>query len=239
MTRPLVFDRFLIGLLTTVFFVPTAICQITTSFPGGCPVITTEALNDNCESTFTPDFIEQTFSSGSGGTLEFSYTGAMPGDMFSGANTVANSVMKVRELDINGTTIDSLFCAIEITYLDVTGPEIICPQNITLTGNCQSVLNLEPVIIEGCNDTYTYIFDVNYPLNSGFNNEFGIPGPVSGKTFPIGTSTITYHFINDASANPPNISSCVVEVTIQGPAQSPVIINCPNDVTRKRRPIEL
>ncbi len=110
-------------------------------------------------------------------------------------------VFTVRDAAGNEST-----CNITVDKKDVTAPLITCPANITVaaTSTAGAVVNyVAPVGTDNC---------------SGATTE-RIAGPVSGSTFPIGTTTVT-HRVTDAAGLS---TECSFTVTVSGLA--PVIVS--------------
>lgn len=103
------------------------------------------------------------------------------------------------------------FCRVILNVLDVTPPEITCPEDITVNASatCDAVVNYTaPVGTDGCSLTTT-------TLTSGIG---------SGGTFPLGINTETYT-VTDAHGNETTCSFNVIVVD-----NTPPVITCPDNV---------
>ncbi|WP_424494028.1 HYR domain-containing protein [Salinimicrobium sp. GXAS 041] len=98
--------------------------------------------------------------------------------------------------DVAGNTAS---CSFDVVIADDEDPTITCPNNIDVNvdaGICGAVVEFSTP--EG--------FD-----NSGEVTVTQIAGPVSGETFPVGTTTVTFQ-VEDASGN---TSTCSFDVTVK------------------------
>ena len=114
-----------------------------------------------------------------------------------------------------------LFAAIflQLSNLSAQTPTIICPANktVSITGfDCEAVVTgIDPVISPAGEE---YSFYISTTGKSGF-------GTASGKTFPLGTSTVTYTLYNYPTV------TCSFTVTVED--KTPPVITCSVDVTVK------
>ena len=169
---------------------------------------------------------------GSGGILDFLYDGIQPGEpVLAGHGTTILTTMQVRERNAMGDIVDSLFCDLTIAYLDQTKPMVSCPLDISLIGSCQMVTGIDPLVIETCDGNYSFTHDIIFPIGSGFESIYSAPGAASSQVFPVGISTVIYHFPSDAYGNLPSVVNCSFNVQINGSSGLPQIVSCPDDVT--------
>jgi len=121
------------------------------------------------------------------------------------------SVIEYTATDANGET---SFCSFEVEVIDQTAPVVeFCPQdiNVTASDNCEAIVEWNiPTAIDNCST-----------VSSNANYE-------SGDSFPIGSTTVEYEFIDETG----NKSSCSFNVTVID--ESGILVeNCPEDVTLK------
>src|SRR5262245_22522140 len=98
-------------------------------------------------------------------------------------------------------------------------PSIVCPANKivpTNTNSCNAVVNNIDPVVSPTGALYSYHISTT--------NEGG-PGSASGKTFPLGVTTVTYTL-----SDYPTVS-CSFTVTVQD--KTPPVIMCPPNQTYK------
>jgi len=108
-------------------------------------------------------------------------------------------------------------CQQRVTVIDNQPPLISCPANVTTvpnTGLCTAIVNnINPVYSDNCpNPVLTY-------TKSGASTGSGT-GNVSGHTFNIGVTTVTYT-VTDANGL---TASCAFTVTVNSPNLAPVAV---------------
>ena len=106
-------------------------------------------------------------------------------------------------------------CSFEITVLDSIKPSIVCGtdvQLLTTTGNCSAVYNFP---LPNANDNCDSI------------RVEQVVGPVSGSTFPLGTTTVAF-VAYDSTGN--KSDTCKINITVID-GEEP-ILTCPSDVVR-------
>ncbi len=156
---------------------PTAVCQdITVELDATGNVSITPGDVDNGSGDNCSDF-----------TLSLDQTDFTCADL--GANTVTLTID-----DQHGQTDN---CTATVTVEDNIAPSIIsCPGDISVleNGTCSAVVNgLTPVVSDNCTVTVQTWTMSGATINTGV-------GDVSGETFNIGITTVTYHF-EDAAGN--------------------------------------
>ena len=104
---------------------------------------------------------------------------------------------------------NSAECSFTITVEDTTGPEIFCPDDITVS--CETsdgaVVEYEVTAQDLCDETVILECE-----------------PPSGSLFPVGTTTVTCT-AHDGSGN---MTTCEFDVTV---TDDPPTITCPDDIT--------
>lgn len=120
----------------------------------------------------------------------------------------SGSVFPVGTTTVTCTATDSEGNASECTFdvtveVDVTPPEITCPEDMTVecTGDLQSTVEFTVTATDDCTAEPAIVSD-----------------PPSGSSFPLGTTTVTSTATDDAG----NSSSCTFDVTVVD-TQPPVI----------------
>ncbi|MGB1031294.1 MAG: HYR domain-containing protein, partial [Flavobacteriales bacterium] len=111
-------------------------------------------------------------------------------------------------------------CTFNVTVNDTEAPSIICQNDVTVEndfGICGAVVEYnEPLVDDNCAvDSLTLI-----------------AGPISGSTFDVGTTTITYEVV-DASGN---TSTCSFDIIVED-TEDPTIA-CPEDINQEDAYIE-
>ena len=124
--------------------------------------------------------------------------------------------------DVAGNTTT---CSFTFRIIDTQRPTIICPVNVlnvnTTPGICgwtAPVGSLSPLLAQSnCNAAITWsVLNPDATTTNGTNN-------VSGYTFGLGTSTVTYTITENASGQ---TSSCSFTVTVSD-NEAPVFVGCP------------
>ncbi|MDB9961598.1 HYR domain-containing protein, partial [Oceanihabitans sp.] len=154
-------------------------------------------------------------------SLDFSVS---PNDNCDVASTVysveGSAINYPYDFPVGTTTVDILVtdihtntseCSFDVTVTDNESPTITCPADISLNATSAAgtvVTYTAPIGLDNCPGATTAL----------------ISGPVSGSTFPIGVTTITYE-VTDASDN---TTSCSFTVTVLG--LLPEIV-CPANIT--------
>lgn len=115
-------------------------------------------------------------------------------------------------------------CSFTVTVEDTDPPQITCPDPVTQStdqGSCSAIVTgLTPVSIsDNCDPTLT----LTYAL---FGATVGTgAGDVSGESFNLGVTTVTYTVTDDAG----NQASCSFDVTIED--NTDPVLECPDNVT--------
>ncbi len=123
---------------------------------------------------------------------------------------VYTSVWKATDIYGNTST-----CPVQITVSDREGPNLVCPNNISVTntpGLCGAIIN------------YTVAPALDNDLS--FYNPTLAFGLASGAQFPMGTTNVVYRAADAQN----NSSYCSFNVTVTDSIK-PVIANCPHDTT--------
>ena len=105
------------------------------------------------------------------------------------------------------------------TDLSAQTPSITCPANQTVptaSNSCNAVVNNIDPIVSPAGASYRYLI-----VGTG---ESAI-GSVSGKTFPVGVTTIVYSLTDYPTV------TCRFTVTVQD--KTPPVLNCPANLTVK------
>lgn len=96
---------------------------------------------------------------------------------------------------------------------DLIVPQLFCQQNIQV-GFCQPVVHFNlPLVVDNCGFTPSQLQQVS--------------GPVSGSVFPVGITTVSYHY-SDLSGN---IGQCSFDVTVSDPPDFQTVpqhVSCPD-----------
>ncbi len=207
--------QFPVGTTTNIFMV--------TDFTGNTATCSFDVtITDNEPPTVVcPSTINQGVDMGTcGAEVNYNVTSAdnCPGEtrtqtagLPSGAQfPVGTTINTFRVIDVAGNVTT---CSFNITIVDDEAPVANCPQNVTQTvppGACNAIVN------------YTVpTFNDNCDGNGLFGTQ--VAGPISGTVFPVGITTVTY-FYTDNAGNGPVICSFDVEVV----DAIPPMANCQN-----------
>jgi len=108
-------------------------------------------------------------------------------------------------------------CTFYVHIIDVTDPQIVCPEDITISNDAGAC---------GANASWT--------PPSPIDNCLGVSAPVGthnpGDFFPVGTTIVTYDVVDAAG----NSTSCSFSVTVED-TEDPVL-TCPADMTISTSP---
>jgi len=102
-------------------------------------------------------------------------------------------------------------CTFNVTVIDQSGPEIAnCPSDIEITtADCEAAVTWdEPSATDNCSSSVTSSSDFS-----------------PGDSFPLGSTSVTYTFIDDAG----NQSQCVFDVLVINP-DALAVRECPEDI---------
>ena len=133
-----------------------------------------------------------------------------PGDIFS----IGTTTVTYTAADEAGNVIECSF-DITITYEDT--PELVCPEDIAVDA------------VEGtCTASVTWSVPI-FSSTCGLDDLQGDYEP--GDEFPIGTTVVTYTGIDSGG----NLFSCSFNITVNS-SGSPVILDCPDDITVSTAP---
>lgn len=134
-------------------------------------------------------------------------SGPVSGSMF----PVGTTSVSFSATDSAGNT--SVICSFDIIVSDQEAPAFVCPGTLTVpadSGNCTAVVTFNtPAATDNCN--------VASVTQTG--------GPVSGSTFPAGTTTVTFTALDSAG----NTSTCSFDIVVAD-MEAPSV-TCPANVT--------
>ena len=148
-----------------------------------------------------------------GATVDFE---AITTDNCSGTDVLYSvepgSVFPIGTTEVTATATDeagnTAICSFNITVTDNTTPEIVCPDDITVSndqGECGAIVNFEATATDNCSSTIIYSIE-------------------PGSMFPVGTTEVIATATDDAG----NTISCNFTVTVNDD-EAP-IVNCPEDI---------
>ncbi len=139
----------------------------------------------------------------------FQNTGVQTPLFVTTSSTFPNSVPSSQVTTINGN----------VTIIDDTPPTISCPMDVTVNATSSAgavVNNIGFTASDNCGTPVVNNVILTSPPMIGF-------GDVSGTTFPVGTTQVTYTATDGAGLT----ASCSFNVTV---ANDPLMIDCPSNV---------
>ena len=159
-------------------------------------------------------------SSGSAAVAEITYalTGATTGmDTLDASGTRFNLGLTTVTYTITDINMNVSSCSFEVTITDDEDPVLSCPMDTTIYANIgtttQILGGVAPTVSDNCLDpAVTYTATGATTLADTLD--------VSGETFNMGLTTVTYTAIDAAG----NSATCSFDVTVE-----PIIFKCPND----------
>lgn len=124
---------------------------------------------------------------------------------------VGTTTISYSASDSAGNT--SVICSFDVTVTDQEAPVFVCPGTLTVpadSGSCSAAVTFNaPAATDNCN--------VASVTQTG--------GPVSGSTFPEGTTTVTFTALDSAG----NTTTCSYDIVVTD-AEAPAII-CPQNIS--------
>jgi|GEM_PF-273619 len=174
--------------------------------------------NEDCSHRVTGNYLDATATDNCQGTItrEHNYNGHyLDHTLYDAVFDLGVTVVNWLAWDGHGNT---ALCTVRVIVVDDVDPMVQeCPDDITV--------NNDPGVC-GAEVDYTVLFKDNCDGSNLIDDAVLIDGLPSGATFPVGTTTVIWRYVDEAGND---FAECLFKVTVND-TELPVI-TCPSDMT--------